>query len=131
MPVPISVLVVDDQPRFRVAVSRLLAGTTEFQVVGEAGTGEDAVRLAAILDPAVVVMDIRLPGLNGIEACRQITSEDPGTAVVLVSTYHGRDLPASAQSCGAAAYVPKARLGRAELLEIHACARHGRSFRVL
>jgi two-component system invasion response regulator UvrY len=108
---PIKVLIVDDQPPFR-AVARTVVGLTMgFEVVGEATTGEDAVTLAADLAPDLVLMDINLPGINGIEATRQIVNAHPDTAVILLSTYRAEDLPGDARTCGALGYVHKEDLG--------------------
>ncbi|MEU9162881.1 response regulator transcription factor [Streptomyces sp. NPDC048424] len=70
---PVRVLLVDDQPLVRSGLRVLIADTVDLEVVGEAGTGSEAVRLAAELRPDVVVMDIRMPGMDGIEATRLIT----------------------------------------------------------
>jgi len=108
---PIKVLIVDDQPPFR-AVARTVVGlTTGFEVIGEAVTGEDAVSMAADLDPDLVLMDINLPGINGIEATRRIVQARPETAVLLLSTYREQDLPGDARTCGALGYVHKEDLG--------------------
>jgi two-component system invasion response regulator UvrY len=108
---PVKVLIVDDQPPFR-AVARTVVGLTSgFEVVGEATSGEDAVAQAADLAPDLVLMDINLPGINGIEATRQIVTARPGTAVLLLSTYRAEDLPGDARTCGALGYVNKEDLG--------------------
>ena len=108
---PIKVLIVDDQQPFR-AVARTVVGlTTGFEVVGEATTGEDAVTLAHDLTPDLVLMDINLPGINGIEATRQIVTATPDTTVLLLSTYRSEDLPGDARTCGAIGYVHKEDLG--------------------
>jgi two-component system, NarL family, invasion response regulator UvrY len=102
-----AVLIVDDQPPFRSAaraVVSLLAGWT---VVAEVASGEDAVSAARVLAPTVVLMDIKLPGIDGIEATRRILAARPGTRVVLLSTYAPDDLPGDARSCGAVGYVRK------------------------
>ena len=101
------VLVVDDQAPFRAIARQVVELTPGFTVVGEAETGEDAVRLAAELAPRVVLMDINMPGISGIEATRQIIAADPSVAVVLLSTYRESDLPADALDCGARRYVHK------------------------
>jgi DNA-binding NarL/FixJ family response regulator len=104
---PVRVLVVDDQAPFRsvaVAAVRLIRG---WAVAGEAETGEEGVRLAAELVPDVVLMDINLPGISGIEATRRIVAARPDAVVVLVSTYGVDDLPQEAGSCGATGYVRK------------------------
>ena len=101
------VLVVDDQAPFRAIARTVVELTPGFAVVGEAETGEDAVRLAAALSPTVVLMDINLPGINGIEATRRIVAAAPTTRVVLLSTYRESDLPADALASGARRYVHK------------------------
>jgi DNA-binding NarL/FixJ family response regulator len=106
-PAPTPVLVVDDQAPFRAIARQVVELTPGFAVVGEAETGEDAVRLAAELAPRLVLMDINMPGINGIEATRQIVATAPDTVVVLLSTYRESDLPADALACGARRYVHK------------------------
>lgn len=109
MPAPevTPVLVVDDQAPFRAIARQVVELTPGFAVVGEAASGEEAVVLAEELAPAVVLMDINLPGINGIEATRRIVASAPDTRVVLLSTYRDTDLPADALECGARRYVHK------------------------
>jgi two-component system, NarL family, invasion response regulator UvrY len=109
-PVPTRVLVVDDQAPFRSAARLLVGLLPGWEVVAEAETGEDAVRLAAELRPDVVLMDINLPGLNGIESTRALLAVQPAAAVVLTSTYAAADLPAGADDCGAVGYLRKEEL---------------------
>jgi two-component system, NarL family, invasion response regulator UvrY len=101
------VLIVDDQPPFRAVARTLVSLIAGWRVVAEVETGEEAVAAAAVAAPTVVLMDINLPGINGIEATRQITAAHPDVQVVLLSTYAADDLPADATDCGAAAYVRK------------------------
>jgi two-component system, NarL family, invasion response regulator UvrY len=108
---PVSVLIVDDQAPFRRAARAVVTVTAGFEVVGEAESGEEAVELAGSLHPALVLMDINLPGINGIEATRRITTADPSTVVMLLSTYQAGDLPDDSATCGAAAYVHKEQFG--------------------
>jgi two-component system invasion response regulator UvrY len=104
---PVPVLIVDDQAPFRAVARTVVALTPGFEVAGEADSGEDAVSEARNIAPGLVLMDINLPAMNGIDATRQILAEAPDTVVILLSTYSSGDLPADAASCGAAAYVHK------------------------
>jgi two-component system, NarL family, invasion response regulator UvrY len=114
----ISVLIVDDQVPFR-AVARTVIGLTGgFEVTAEAETGEDAVAQAAQHQPDLVLMDINLPGINGIEATRRIRAARPATQVILLSTYSEADLPADARDVGALAYVHKEDFGPALVREL-------------
>ena len=119
MPLPeVSVLVVDDQPPFRGAARTVVQLTSGFGVVGEASSGEEALDLVARLEPALVLMDINMDGMSGIEAARRITAGHPDTRVVLLSTYDEDDLPADARTCGAVAYVHKEQFGPSVLTEL-------------
>lgn len=104
---PVRVLVVDDQMPFRNAAKTVVRLTPGFEVVGEAESGEEAVELAAQLQPDLVLMDINLPGIDGIEALRRITTARPETMAFLVSTIKENDLPSDARTCGAAAFISK------------------------
>jgi DNA-binding NarL/FixJ family response regulator len=103
----VRVLVADDQAPFRKAVSLVLGASADFELVGEATSGEEAVLFADSLAPDVVLMDIKMPGIGGIEAARTIAAIHPRTLTILLSTYRERDLPADALTCGAAAYLHK------------------------
>ena len=108
---PVQVLVVDDQAPFRFAARNVIRLTAGFELAGEAGTGEEGMAMAADLHPDLVLMDINMPGINGIEATRQLLSAAPGTTVFLCSTYSLADLPADAPDSGAVAYVNKEAMG--------------------
>ena len=115
---PVRVLVVDDQAPFRLAARMVVQHTEGFELAGEAGTGEESVDLTVSLTPDLVLMDINLPGINGIEATRRILAQAPSTVVFLCSTYQLSDLPADAATSGARAYVNKEELGPAVLRKL-------------
>lgn len=100
-------LIVDDQSPFRIVARMLIALLPGWQVIGEVATGEDAVGAAREGVPDVVLMDINLPGMSGIEATRRILEVVSSVRVLLLSTYRAEDLPADALSCGAVAYLRK------------------------
>jgi DNA-binding NarL/FixJ family response regulator len=119
MPSPnVKVLVVDDQAPFRLAAKSVVGMTSGFTVVGEATSGEDAIDKVEALDPQLILMDINMDGISGIEATRLITAAHPRSRVILLSTYSEEDLPADARSCGATAYVHKEMFGPDTLEEL-------------
>lgn len=104
------VLIVDDQEPFRSA-ARLVVGLVDgFDVAGEAVTGEEAVALTADLEPDLVLMDINLPGIDGLEATRQLLSVRPDTKVIVMSTYEASEYEQRALEAGAVAFVSKSDL---------------------
>lgn len=108
----VRVLIVDDQAPFRMAARLVVDATDGFEVVGEAETGEDSVTMARDLHPDLVLMDVNLPGINGLDATRQILADDTSSVVVLLlSTYEEDEYAPRAAECGAAAYIPKAVFG--------------------
>lgn len=109
-PAQTGVLIVDDQAPFRSAARALISLLRGWTVLGECGTGEEAVQIAATLRPDVVLMDINLPGRNGIRSTQDLLAVHPGAAVVLVSTYAAADLPEGADTCGAVGYLRKEEL---------------------
>jgi DNA-binding NarL/FixJ family response regulator len=106
----VPVLVVDDQAPFRAAARAVITRVPGFDLVGEATSGEEAVELVETLRPAVIVMDINMGEMDGLEATEIITAAHPEMMVILVSTYTEEDLPPEARTCGAAAYVNKDEL---------------------
>lgn len=107
----VPVLIVDDQAPFRRAAAAVVKLTPGFQVVGEAESGEAAVELVESLHPALVLMDINMSGIDGIEATRRITTSHPDVVVMLLSTYEVDDLPGDVETSGYAAYVNKDEFG--------------------
>ena len=106
----ISVMIVDDQPPFRAAAKAVVDRIAEFELIAEVASGEEAVAVTAELAPRLVLMDINMGELDGIEATRIITEANPSTKVILVSTYAIDDLPPGARTSGAMAYVNKDEL---------------------
>jgi DNA-binding NarL/FixJ family response regulator len=117
-PTPAGVMIVDDQAPFRRAAHMVIGAMSGFEIVGEAETGEAAVELFESLAPGLVLMDINLPGINGIEATRRITTAHPEAKVLLLSTYQASDLPSGTDTCGAVGYVNKEEFGPAVVLDI-------------
>ena len=101
------VLVVDDHVVFRYGMRAMLANARGFEVVDEASTGEEAVEKAAEARPDIILMDIQMPGMNGIEATRRILRANPGVAVVVVTMFGDDDSVFSAMRAGARGYVLK------------------------
>lgn len=120
---PVPVLIVDDQAPFRRAARAVLTATPGFDVVGEAESGEQALELESSLQPSLVLMDINMPGIDGIETTRRLKGRNPGLVVILLSTYQADDLPAGATSSGAVGYVHKEEFGSQVLRDLW--ERHG------
>jgi DNA-binding NarL/FixJ family response regulator len=101
------ILVAEDHPLFRKGVSSLLSSVPEFEVVGEATSGKEAFARAAELQPDVVLMDLQMPGGNGIEATREIVHESPSIRVLVVTLFEDDDSVFMALRAGARGYVLK------------------------
>ena len=112
----ITVLVVDDQAPFLRAARAVLGEASEFDLIAAATSGEEAVAVARALEPDLVLMDVNMPGMGGVEATRRILAARPDTIVVLLSSYE--DAPAEADGSGAAAYIAKGEFGRRVLEEV-------------
>jgi len=114
----VRVLLVDDQPLFLQAMSAVVEETTGFDVVGESSSGEESLLAAAELLPDFVLMDVNLPGIDGLEATRRLRARQCPPVVLLLSTY---DEDAGAHflaECGAAAYVTKSAFGPERLRDV-------------
>lgn len=111
----IRILIADDHEVVRIGLAALLDRQAGFRVVGEAASGNEAVRMARALRPDVVVMDIRMPNGSGTDACRQITGELPETPVVMLTSYADEEALFDAIAAGASGYVLK-RIGSDELV---------------
>ncbi|HWC69226.1 MAG TPA: response regulator transcription factor, partial [Acidimicrobiales bacterium] len=104
---PIRLVVADDHPVYRDGLARLLAGTDGLEVVGVARTGREAVSLVHDLQPDVVVMDLRMPDLDGVEATRRITTTSPHVAVLVLTMFDDDDLVFAAMRAGARGFLLK------------------------
>jgi DNA-binding NarL/FixJ family response regulator len=108
-PVPplVRVVVVDDHPLFRQGIGSLIRDSAETDLVGEGASGEDAIELCARRQPHVVVMDIHMPGLGGVEATRRIAQDHPDTAILMLTMMDEDDSVFAAMRAGARGYVLK------------------------
>lgn len=121
----VGVLVVDDQAVFRSAVRLVIAATPEFELVGEADSGCHALAAAAELHPDLVLLDVRMDDMDGIETAQRLTVDQPASVVVLLSIEEPSNLPAGVASCGAAELLRKRDLGPALLRRVW--GEHGRA----
>lgn len=108
---PVMVLIVDDQEAFRSAARLVVALADGFAVVGEAPSGEDAIEMVDELRPDLVLMDIKMPGLDGIDATRRVVADHPGVKVIVLSTYEADEYEQLALDAGAIAFVSKSDFG--------------------
>jgi DNA-binding NarL/FixJ family response regulator len=122
----IRILIADDHEVVRIGLVSLLDRQPGFRVVAEAGSGDEAVRLARAHRPDVVVMDIRMPNGSGTDACRAITAELPNTPVVMLTSYADEEALFEAIAAGASGYVLK-RIGSDELVTAIRTVAGGRS----
>lgn len=119
----ISVLLVDDHELIRQGLRRAFERDGDFEVAGEASTLADARRLLSLLTPDVVILDVRLPDGNGLEACRKVRADNSEIGIVILTMYAGDDQLFEALEAGASAFVPK----NAPSEEVVAAARHAAS----
>lgn len=104
---PIRVLLVDDHELIRTGNALVLGGSEDIEVVGEAASGEEAVRLSTEIRPDLVLMDVRMPGMDGIEATRRIINMNPGTKVVVLTTFNLDAYAYGSLEAGASAFLLK------------------------
>lgn len=107
MPAKLTVLLVDDHALVRHGFRRILEDDAEIEVIGEASTGEEAVKLAGQKKPAVIVMDCAMPGMNGLEATRKILEARPDAAILMLSMHSEDTLVRQALDAGARGYILK------------------------
>ncbi len=111
----VRVLIVDDQEPFRSAARMVVEMSDGFEVAGEAESGEEGIDLAVELKPDLVLMDVYLPGIDGLEATRRITAVEAAPRVLVMSTHESEEFAEAALAAGAIAFVPKSQFGMDEL----------------
>lgn len=119
---PIQVLIVDDHTLFREGVVAILKGAADIEAVGEAATGQEAIQQAALLSPDVVLMDIQMPDMNGIEATQAILESQPHIGVIMVTMIEDGDFLFAAMRAGVRGYVLKGADKQEMLQSIRAVA---------
>jgi len=124
---PIRILLVDDQALFRESLNAFLSLQPEFTVVGEAANGEEALRLAGSLKPQVVLMDVRMPVMDGVEATRRLHAAQPGCRVIVLTTFDDDEYVFEALRNGAVGYLLK-DTSADKLFEAVRAAARGESF---
>ncbi|NPV55715.1 MAG: response regulator transcription factor [Anaerolineae bacterium] len=103
----IRILLVDDQVLFREALRTLISEQTDFVVVGEAGNGEEAVNMISLLKPSIILMDLRMPIMGGVEATRKIRQDYPDCKVIMLTTFDDDELVFDGLKAGAIGYLLK------------------------
>jgi two-component system, NarL family, invasion response regulator UvrY len=116
----VKVMTVDDHAVFREVARKVVEATAGFQYVGDATSGEDALAQADRLDPDLVLIDVRMPGIDGLETARRLRVSRPDATTVLISTTDAKGLPAGFATCGAAAFVRKQDFGPSTLRRLWA-----------
>ena len=104
---PIRILIVDDHPIMRVGIAALITFSQEMTVVGQVGSGEEAIQQHAALHPDITLMDLRLPGISGAETIRQIRQKTPQARIIVLTTYEGDEDIHQAMEAGASGYLVK------------------------
>jgi DNA-binding NarL/FixJ family response regulator len=123
MTAPIRVLIADDHPVFRYGMRAILGAEPDTELVGEATDGEEAVTLAADLRPDVILMDVNMPKINGIEATRRLVESSPETGILVLTMFEDDDSVFAAMRAGARGYVLKGADGAETLRAVRAVAK--------
>lgn len=123
----ITVLIVDDHELVRAGIRSLLAGVNGIKVIGEAASGEDAVKIAREKHPNVVLMDVRMPGIGGLEATRKLLRADPDIKVIALTVCGEEPFPSKLLQAGAAGYLTKGS-GLDEMVQAIHSVTHGKRY---
>jgi DNA-binding NarL/FixJ family response regulator len=127
MTTPIRVLIADDHPLFRDGLRALLNSIPQTKLVGEAADGEEVLKQATALQPDVILMDIQMPGLNGVDATRQILRAAPDIGIVVLTIFEDDELVFAAMRAGARGYILKGA-DQTEILRAIGAAMRGEAF---
>jgi DNA-binding NarL/FixJ family response regulator len=119
---PIRILIADDHPLFRDGLRALLESVADMQIIGEAATGDEALVQARVLQPDVILMDIKMPGLNGIEATRRILQTSPHIRILILTMFEDDESVFAAVRAGARGYLLKGAVQEETLRAIRAVA---------
>ncbi len=122
---PVRVLIVDDQTPFREASRMVVELSDGFEVAGEAADGEQAIALVGELRPDLVLMDVQMPGIDGIETTRRISAMPEAPVVVVMSTHESGDYRGVAEAAGALTFVPKSQFDMDTLVDVWQAAMSG------
>lgn len=120
----IRILLVDDHPIVRQGLKTLLEGHSGWEVIGEASDGAEAVEKAKDLNPDVMVLDVTMPRMNGLEACRLLRQQCPGLEILFVTQHDSPQMMREALEAGARGYVVKSNAARDLLAAVDAVSQH-------
>jgi DNA-binding NarL/FixJ family response regulator len=116
----VGVVTVDDQAVFRRAAREVIEATPGFELLGEAAGGEAALDLADAVEPDLILVDVRMPGIDGVETARRLCAAHPASIVVLVSSEDSATMPSDLGACGAVAFLQKETFGQPALRRLWA-----------